>query len=184
MSLQPKRFETGMGRVHGQDLTNIYQAVSEFTPDVSVPPAEGYGVPRLAVITSSTLMEQEGGYDIQWRYALEFVSPQRPRKTVDGVQHKIYETPTGNPCWQDSGFGTDGNDVAINLTEIGNSATSIMGVDPTNLPTGFQLQPVPTGAVVMAYSIPMDYLRDNTTQPGYQGSLIFFTYTNQFDGSC
>jgi len=180
MSLEPKRFNTGMGRVHGQDLTNIYQAVSEFAPDVSVPPAEGYGVPRLAVVTASTLLEEAGGYELKWRYALKFISPTYATKDV----WSVYDPVTLNECWQDSGFDTGGNDVAINLTEIGNSATNIMGVDPTNLPDDYQLQAVPDGAVVMAYSIPMTYEKDNTTEPGKQGSLVFFTYTNQFDGSC
>ncbi len=183
MSLEPKRFNTGMGRVHGQDLTNIYSAVSELSPDVSIAAPEGYGMPRMAVVRSSELLEEDEGQDLLWGYELEYVSPIFPRKTTDDGTFKIYESPIDNACWAQAGFGTDGK-VAVNLTEIGNSATSIMGVDTSNLPDGFKLQPVPDGAVVMAYSIPMDYLRGDTTQPGYQGSFTFFQYVNQFDGEC
>ena len=62
---------------------------------------------------------------------------------------------------------------AWNIFEIGNSASSAMGIDPSTLPGTYELKPISNGTVVPGFY---------TQGEGRMVVLLF--WPNQFDGAC
>ena len=99
---------------------------------------------------------------------------------VDNGGDKVYEA--NSDAWVSDGYGATGNN-ALNLCEINNSETVQMGVQTTNLQGTFKLQPVPDITHTMIWIAKLPY--DSTSSVvGSQGSIAFFSYPNQFDGTC
>ena len=84
------------------------------------------------------------------------------------------EFPFPSAAQTDPGYVTES---ALNLWELNNDETTQYGIAVADLPSGFELKPVPVGAFVMAYN--------TNSKPDPQGfTLTIFTYPNQFDGDC
>ena len=121
---------------------------------------------------------------IKWGYDFVVVSPHQAEREdssrVAGFSY-LYDANALNYI----STGQEGDAAtALNLNELNNNATSAMGVRYNNLPEGIELQPVPAKTHVMLWLAPMAYVEGDTTTPGNQGWVAYFTYPNQFDGEC
>ena len=182
------RFTTGTGRLSA-DMLNGWQETSNTVNQMALTyQSPGWEGPVLMKVLNSVDMMKRGpetdpgtpgtpgadppysdyvaptyGPDVaavnRWQYDLQEVS-------IDVI--------TNPETWGTMTRATDG-DYAINLTEVPNSDTHCMGVDLANLPAGFELQPIPDGAIVWAY---FNILAED---PGF---MCVFSSTNQFDGVC
>ena len=176
-----KHFTRGNGRLDAGTLNGMMSAAlgwSEQADEFTPPAWQG---PHLAIIKGNEVITE----DLKWKYELEFITPGTTTWTND--EGEVKTLADGDPlstCWDYVGMGTDeGVYSALNTVEIGNTDTNIMGVDPTNLPEGFKLQPVPTGAFVWCLVGFTPYTEDGVN-PGDNGDLILFQYANTFDGAC
>lgn len=156
-----KKFSQGMGRLT-PDVMNNWQDTARAVEQMSTPFSKNaWEGPYLMTVMGSTEMLDENDVIIpnRWRYDLNEVS-------IDDV--------TDTDSWSRQNRTTDG-EYAINLFEANNTASTVMNVDVANLPSGFSLQPVDTGAYVWAFF---------NVSSAPEGFVCIFTYTNQFDGSC
>lgn len=172
-----KRFTRGNGRLDAQTLNAMMDAAVSHEEAPEAFSATSFNGPYLGVIQSSTVITA----DQKWSYDINFYAPQYFEDTV--AVKDLADGDTSSTCWQDMGMGTDGDAVALNLSELNNSATDIMGIDPTNIPAGFALQPVPNGTFVWCWTAYTPW-EDGVTKPGASGFLVLFEFTNQLDGTC
>ena len=181
-----KYFTKGTGRLDAQTLNQMNKAaweVNQAPAPQDIPVWQG---PYMAIVNlqSGTAAQELAWIDdptnlipIKWGYNFAVVAPTTSEK--DGL--KLQDA--NSLCYETMGQkSTDA--VALNLVELNNSATSLMGVDPDNLPEGFALQPVPVDTHVMLWLAQIAYVEGDTTLPGNQGWVAYFTYPNQFDGEC
>ena len=180
--MNQKQFGKGIGRMDADFLNDVQDTINRTAPTDAFSPQAWRG-PYLAVIKSNEVIED----DLKWRYELEFITPAATTWETDDNPPVVKTLPDADmlsDCWNYIGLGTgEGIATALNITELGNSSNNIMGIDPSNLPAGFLLQPVPTGAFVWCQVGTTPYT-EGGTNVGDEGDLILFTYTNQFDGSC
>lgn len=180
--MQKKQFGRGIGRMDSEFINEIQNTIDRTTPTDPFN-AQTWQGPYLAVIKGSEEIEA----DLKWKYELEFIIP-AATSWENGDDPPVVKTlPDADmlsECWNYLGLGT-GEDVysALNITELANKSSNIMGIDPANLPAGFKLQPVPIGAFVWCRVGTTPYT-EGGTNVGDNGDLILFNYNNQFDGSC
>jgi len=185
--MERKYFSKGTGRLDAQTLNDMNRAaweVNQAPAPQNLPTWQG---PYMAVVNlQSGIDPQELAFKddptnlipIKWGYTFVVVAPVTSEDT-GGL--KLQDA--NSPCYETMGpHSTDA--VALNLVELNNSATSLMGVDPANLPDGYALQPVPQDTHVMLWLAQIAYVEGDTTLPGNQGWVAYFTYPNQFDGVC
>lgn len=182
--MERKRFTHGTGRLDAQQLNLMAEAAwqAENTPDpMNMPALRG---PFMGIInppsgTAPQVLENDNnGNPIQWGYAVAFVSPEWATAPDGGV---LKDANSG--AYRSTGFSVE-DAVALNMVEMNNSSLNIMNVQTSNLPAGFTLQPVPTSTHALVWLAPMEFDATDTTTPGMQGFVAYFSYTNQFDGDC
>ncbi len=164
--MESKRFSSGTGRLTSDVLNYINDAADQvFNPPNQWEEIAWTG-PILTKVIGST--EMGGSYPNRWLYNLQAVD-------LGSVQDmaQLVELSLGN---------TDGL-FAINLAEAANTGTQAEGVTLSNLPTGFSLQPIPTGSLVFTFYRPFPY-SSGSSDPNQQGFVAAFTQTNHFDGEC
>ena len=186
-----KHFNQGIGRLDADQLNMMAQAgyahaEQSFAP-VLTSALQG---PFLAIVNPPSgidpqvLAESEDTVPVpfKWGYDFIMVDPEVSKVTdINGDESFLYES--NSLCYRST--GREGNaSVALNLNELNNSALVQMGVDVSNLPEGFALQPVPGTTTTLVWVAPMPFEEGDTTTPGNQGFVAYFTYPNQFDGDC
>ncbi len=180
--MQRKQFGKGIGRMDAEFINELQNTIDRTTPTDPFN-AQAWQGPYLAVIKGHEVIED----DLKWKYELEFITPAATTWENEDDPPVVKTLADGDllsECWNYLGLGTgEGVYAALNITEIANSSTNVMGIDPSNLPAGFTLQPVPTGAFVWCRVGTTPYT-EGGTDVGDAGDLILFEYTNQFDGSC
>ena len=182
-----KVFSQGTGRLTA-DVLNTWQAttnaVSNMAP-ANVP--NGWSGPKLIRITDSTDMNARGPQTdpgdpeadppVPPTYDADITIPNRWWYDVEEISLK-------NPADKDSWKVTSPRPmVAINLAEAANTDTQAMGITLADLPSGFSLQPIPDGTVVLAWTCSSPYEKGETHNE-FKGYVLAFTLANQFDGSC
>jgi hypothetical protein len=188
-----KYFSKGTGRLDAQTLNDMNRAawqVNQAPAPQNLPVWQG---PYMAIVNLQSGTEAQelawSDYDpidpvptqdvpIKWGYNFTVVAPVT---SEDAGGLKLQDA--NSLCYETMGQkSTDA--VALNLVELNNSSTSLMGVDPDNLPEGFALQPVPVDTHVMLWLAQIAHVEGDTTLPGNQGWVAYFSYPNQFDGVC
>ena len=186
-----KVFNRGPGRLDADMLNDINRAVIQTNSQPEPFGAPAWSGPYMAIINPpSGIDAQELAWrddpdnlkPIKWGYDFVIVSPnQAVRTNILGETSYLYEANSLN--YLSTGMEGDAA-TALNLCELNNNATSAMGVRFNNLPEGIELKPVPAQTHVMLWLCPMEYEANDTTTPGKQGWVAYFTYPNQFDGEC
>ena len=177
--MERKRFSHGHGRLDAQTLNEINRA-TDTVNNTPMPPVEAaWQGPYMALINppngvaKQVLETNSAGDPIKWGYDWIALSPLAPGELENA----------NSPSYQS--LGPEGNAAtALNLAELNNNETTIMGVEVGNLPAGVKLQPVPGSTHVMIWVAPSVYVDGDTTTPGNQGFVAYFYYCNQFDGEC
>lgn len=184
-----KVFSTGSGRLDAQTLNEMAQAGyahAEHPNVIPVPPLDG---PYMALINPPNgddkveiaWLDTEKTQPIKWAYDWLIVSPEYTLKDGDETLAQA-----NSSCYVSQFIDGGTQPSALNLCELNNSDSSLMGVNPNNLPEGFSLQPVPqsTHAMVWLYTMPYDPDTQDPIIPGDKGVIAYFTFNNQFDGEC
>ncbi len=172
-----KHFTAGVGRLDAETLNSMVNAAENAAvlPETFQP--MGFNGPYLGIIKGNEEIVAER----KWKYEIEFIMP--AATADDALSKTLADADMLSTCWNFLGLGTDNTKDSLNISELNNSDTEIMGVQVSNLPAGFTLQPVPTNTFVWCWTAQTPVVTDGTNV-GEQGYLILFEYTNQFDGSC
>tara|TARA_R110001632_G_scaffold220323_2_gene350279 strand:+ start:593 stop:1165 length:573 start_codon:yes stop_codon:yes gene_type:complete len=186
-----KVFSHGAGRLDAAMLNDMNRAVAQTNSQPEAFGAPAWSGPYMAIINPpSGIPAQELQWrddpdnlkPIKWGYDFVVVSPnQAVRTDINNDTTYLYKSNSLN--YLSTGMEADAA-TALNLCELNNNSTSAMGVSYNNLPDGIELQPVPAETHVMLWLCPMEYVAGDTTTPGNQGWVAYFTYPNQFDGDC
>ena len=183
--MERKRFTSGTGRLDAQTLNLMAQAGYAYADQISSVPIPALDGPYLAIINppSGTPKQElaflaDGVTPIKWAYDYVVVSPEWSERNGE------YLWEANSDSWKTQGTGAGSVPSALNLCEINNTTTSLMGVDVSNIPDGYQLQPVPGTTHVMLWIASTPRKTGDVSAIGGEGSVAFFTYPNQFDGSC
>ena len=158
------RFSKGFGALTAQRLTEwgeTSQMVADQGQIWGFPTqAPNIGGPIPCIVKSSTRMATSGANKWKWKYRLAAVQFDEPTPVISEPAD-MFDTAT---------------DIAINLAEQSNTETVASGITVGDLPGNFELQPIPTGAYVMAYIMSMP---DDDTP-----ILPMFSRPGEFDGDC
>jgi len=186
-----KTFTHGIGRLDADTLNDMNNAAMVNAAQAEAFNAPAWTGPYMAIINPPSGIDvQELAWrddpdntkPIKWGYDFIVVSPEASVvEDINGDETFLYDANALN--YLSSGFEGDAA-VALNLCELNNNSTSAMGVSYSNLPEGIELQPVPVSTHAMLWLCPMEYEASDTTTPGKQGWVAYFTYPNQFDGDC
>ena len=108
----------------------------------------------------------------RWRYSLKPAFPHRSGAdlTADPVVIKLADTVSD----LEEVFG-------FNIYEIQNDDQTIFGIARATIPTGFTLQPVPDGSLVVAYFGTSEEQFGETYEPA---ACCYFWWPNQYAGAC
>lgn len=185
------KFTHGNGRLDAQQLNMMTDAAYAHAQQSQAPVvSSALDGPYLALINppggidAQVLAESEDTVPIpfKWGYDFIMVDPLKPvHKDVNDEESFLYES--NSLCYQSTGREANAS-VALNLNELNNSALIQMGVPTSHLPDGFTLQPVPGTTTALVWLSPMPFEEGDTTTPGKQGFVAYFSYPNQFDGEC
>ena len=186
--MQHKQFK-GSGRLDAPTLNAMAQAGYAYAEQANTLPMPGMQGPFMVLINPPSgsdkvelawLDETTKEIPIKWAYDYVFVSPEYVER--DGEY--LYDV--NSKAWQSQGTYAS-TPSALNLAELNNSNISLMGVDPSNLPEGIELQPVPASTYAMVWLFQTPYNPPAEGQAnivGDEGVVAFFSYGNQFDGEC
>ncbi len=187
--MERKQFTNGSGRLDAQTINMMAQAGYAHAQQASIIPQEKLDGPYMALINPPSgddkvelaWLDAEKTKPIKWAYDWIILSPEY---TLANTDETLAEA--NSSCYMSTGITGGSQPSALNLCELNNSADSLMGVDPDNLPEGFELQPVPasTHAMVWLYATPYDSETQDPIIPGDKGVVAYFSYPNQFDGGC
>lgn len=175
-----KWFTHGIGRLDAQTINDM-NAASWTVNQASLPfPTPAWQGPYMAVINPPSgddpqelEFKDDGVTPIKWGYDWVIVSP-------NGTDDLMT---ANSSSYQSLGAAAAGA-TALNLCELNNTDQQAMGVQFSNVPEGIELQPVPGLTHVMLWIAVSEFDSADTTTPGKQGYVAYFTYPNQFDGEC
>tara|TARA_R100001594_G_scaffold109267_2_gene144019 strand:- start:1257 stop:1751 length:495 start_codon:yes stop_codon:yes gene_type:complete len=158
------QFQHGTGALTAEVLNTISKISrdNQTTPWVQRQQSNELKGPILAKITANEAMPSSQPW--RWRYALE----------------EVYMlTQTSAVHASDSWTSTDGTTLlnAVNLAEFCNTATHVQGIPITNLPGTFELKPIASETLVVAWSLGIP------TASG-TGFVYLFSLQNVIDGTC
>lgn len=185
--MNSKVFTQGTGRLTA-DVLNDWQDTSNTVKNMGTPQASiGWQGPKLVRVMSSTEMNARGPETdpgdptadppVPPTYDDDITVPNRWWYEVEELSIK---NPTDSEAWKVTSPRVM---TAINTEEMANTETVALGITLADLPTGFSLQPIPDGTIALAWTCTTPHVRGET-HAEFQGYVLAFSSTNQFDGTC
>ncbi len=185
--MNSKVFTQGTGRLTA-DVLNDWQETSNTVSNMGAPQAQqGWQGPKLVRVLSSSDMVARGPETspgdptedppVPPTYGDDITVPNRWWYEVEELSIK---NPTDSEAWKVTSPRVM---TAINTIEMGNTETQAMGVTLANLPSGFSLQPIADGTILHAWTCVSPFVKGETHKE-FQGYVLAFSATNQFDGEC
>ena len=154
------RFSQGLGRLTADKLNRLTEnsaKVEAFDLGAAPRPARAFGPVPCEITGSAQMTAPASG---KWLYSVKEIKFTTDRTTSEATN--------GWTC-----------DNVVNLRELGNTTTEMDGVTVSELPGTFDLQPIPTGALVMVW-----FAGNTDETEDAQVFSAFFEQGSKFYGAC